>query len=284
MSRAKTIVATLIVACAVVVGAIAAMVVIGVYNIAATDQHLAPTYRLLDYAMRRSVALRARGIDVPPLDDVARIRIGATRYRTHCVQCHGAPGVAPDRFALGLTPAPSNLAAAARDLHPADVFWTIRHGIKMTAMPAWLFRFSDDEIWDIVAFLHRLPSLSPVEYETLLAGLPVHPQAAATAVGDLPSTLETTGDPDRGRRATTQYLCVTCHEIPGVIGPNAAVGPPLTGMAQRAFIAGVLPNTRANMIRWLRAPQAVEPRGAMPDLGVTERDAIDIAAYLATLR
>lgn len=72
--------------------------------------------------------------------------------------------------------------------------------------------------------------------------------------------------------------------IPGVIGADALVGPPLNGIASRRYLAGVLPNTPDRMIEWLRNPKAVEPPTAMPDLDVTEQDARDIAAYLYTLR
>jgi cytochrome c2 len=89
---------------------------------------------------------------------------------------------------------------------------------------------------------------------------------------------------ERGRRAIYQYACVTCHAIPGIVGSNAPVGPPLAGMAARGFIAGVLPASTDNLVWWLRAPHLVSERNAMPDLGVTEQDARDIAAYLMTLR
>jgi cytochrome c1 len=72
--------------------------------------------------------------------------------------------------------------------------------------------------------------------------------------------------------------------IPGVVGANRSVGPPLAGIANRQYIAGVLPNTPANMMRWLRQPTKVDPLSAMPDLDVTEQDARDIAAFLYTLR
>jgi cytochrome c2 len=88
----------------------------------------------------------------------------------------------------------------------------------------------------------------------------------------------------RGRVAIQQYACPTCHEIPGIRGPEAQVGPPLDGIAERIYLAGVLLNTPAHMIEWLRHPQEVKPLSAMPDLGVTERDARDIATYLYTLR
>jgi cytochrome c2 len=92
------------------------------------------------------------------------------------------------------------------------------------------------------------------------------------------------GDPDRGAALTRSYGCVACHQIPGVLGAQGRVGPPLTQMARRTTIAGVLPNTPSNMIRWLRNPQTIVPGNAMPNMELTDHDARDIAAYLATLR
>ena len=94
----------------------------------------------------------------------------------------------------------------------------------------------------------------------------------------------TGGDVQRGRIAIRQYACQTCHVIPGVTGANALVGPPLNGIASRLYLGGVLPNTPDHMIEWVRHPQKIDPMSAMPDVGVTERDARDIAAYLYTLR
>lgn len=90
------------------------------------------------------------------------------------------------------------------------------------------------------------------------------------------------GSPERGRLLLTRYGCVSCHTVPGVKG-DALVGPPLTAFGRRGYIAGLLPNTGANLQRWIRKPSAVEPGTAMPDLGVTGQDARDIAAYLYTL-
>jgi mono/diheme cytochrome c family protein len=245
----------------------------GVYDISATDQHLAPTYWVLDVGMRRSVRQRAAEITVPDLGQPGQIERGLALYRLHCVQCHGAPGVAPDAFALGMTPAPANLAYTAREWQPAELFWVVKEGIKMTGMPAWKYRMPDEDIWAIVGFMRELPKLSPEEYrarkaQDQAAGEPAMPGAA---------------DAKRGKRAIDQYACATCHEIPGIVGANAPVGPPLKEIGTRGFIAGVLPNTPQNMVRWLRYPQAVNPKSAMPDLGITERDARDIAAYLSTL-
>lgn len=92
------------------------------------------------------------------------------------------------------------------------------------------------------------------------------------------------GDPQRGQTALHQHACNACHVIPGVTGAQVHVGPPLAGIAQRQLLAGKLPNTPQNMVRWIRDPRSVEPWTAMPDLAVSERDAKDMTAYLATLR
>ena len=88
------------------------------------------------------------------------------------------------------------------------------------------------------------------------------------------------GDPERGRRILTQYACHACHVIPGIAGSEVYVGRPLEGLAKRKYIAGQLPLTQANLARWIRDPQAIDPETAMPAMGVTERDALDISAYL----
>jgi mono/diheme cytochrome c family protein len=255
-----------------------AMGVFGAYNVAATEPHWRTTVRILEIGMRRSVHARAGDIAVPPSDDASRLR-GASLYRTHCVDCHGAPGVAPRPFALGMVPLPANLTYTARAWPPKEMFWVIKHGIKMTGMPAWSFRLSDDDIWAVVAFLSAMAAMTPADYAAFdTPSVPRRTVAASAA--EAPGT----GDAARGRIAIHQYGCPTCHAIPGISAQSAPVGPPLEKMARRAYIAGVLPNTPENMVRWLRDPPAVDPRTAMPALGVDARDAVDMAAYLDTLR
>ena len=94
----------------------------------------------------------------------------------------------------------------------------------------------------------------------------------------------TGGSPDRGRAIIPGYGCPACHTIPGVPGATGKVGPPLAGIVERAYVGGVLPNTPQNLIRWIQNPPAVDPLTAMPNVGVTQADARDIAAYLYTLR
>ena len=92
------------------------------------------------------------------------------------------------------------------------------------------------------------------------------------------------GDPQRGKLALSQYACQACHIIPGVTGSEVYVGRPLDDLGRRRFIAGTLPNDQANLVRWIRDPQAIDPQTAMPAMGVKEQDAIDMSAYLLSLK
>ena len=94
----------------------------------------------------------------------------------------------------------------------------------------------------------------------------------------------TGGNPDRGQTAIERYRCGACHTIAGIRGANGVVGPPLNGIASRGTLAGRLPHTPANLLRWIKNPQQVEPGNVMPDMGIGDRDARDISAYLYTLR
>jgi cytochrome c2 len=94
----------------------------------------------------------------------------------------------------------------------------------------------------------------------------------------------TGGDVEAGRAAVKTYGCDACHTIPGVVDARGLVGPPLTQIANRIYIGGVLTNTPDNLIKWIQNPPDVDPRTAMPNLGVHETEARDIAAYLYTLR
>jgi cytochrome c len=92
------------------------------------------------------------------------------------------------------------------------------------------------------------------------------------------------GDAENGKLLLRQFACGSCHDIPGVAAAKGKVGPPLEGVASRIYLAGVLPNTPENMLSFIRDPQKADPRTAMPDLGVNERHARDMVAYLYTLK
>ncbi|MBC5784973.1 c-type cytochrome [Ramlibacter sp. USB13] len=265
----------------------AAVVLGGLYDVAATQEHWPVTYGVLEKAMRHSVRLRARDIAEPPLADDTMALRGAACFRDKCVQCHGAPGVAPDDIGKGMQPVPGPLVDARRHWRARELYWVTRHGIRMSGMPAWEFRLREDELWELVAFMQRLPELGAPAYADWMRRAPSPP--ACGAGSDRPPappvTLATVpGDRERGRTALYQHACNACHVIPGVVGAQVYVGPPLAAIGSRQFIAGKLPNTPDNMMRWLMHTQQVKPGTAMPEMGVSERDARDMAAYLAGLR
>lgn len=250
----------------------------GVYDVSASSQHLQAVHSLLETTMHNSVRWRARNIATPPLDDAARLVRGAALFRDHCVQCHGAPGVAQADIGKSMQPVPGPLVDAAQRWRAREIYWITRHGIKMSGMPAWQFRLDEEALWDVAAFVQALPTLSPQAYAQA-AG-----QAPAVPGRTLAVAPERGGDVERGRLALAQHACHACHTIPGITSSSPNVGPPLQGLAGRSLIAGKLANTPDNLVRWIRQPKTVKPLTAMPDMGVSEGDARDMAAYLATLR
>ena len=143
-----------------------AFVYSGVYNIGADNHHTRMVLALIGQLRDRSIAVRARAIEVPDLDDPGRIAAGARQYAQHCVGCHLAPGVTGSDLRPGLYPHPPNLVQ--QDLpDPRRAFWTLKHGIKMSAMPAWGKTLDDAAIWDVVAFVRKQSSLAPEAYKQL---------------------------------------------------------------------------------------------------------------------
>lgn len=106
---------------------------------------------------------------------------------------------------------------------------------------------------------------------------------ALVGCGKTPATEGPGGDAERGKAAVLRYGCAACHAIPGIANQGSNVGPPLARIARRAYLGGVVPNTPADMVRWLRNPPQIDPRTAMPNMGISEAEAKDIAAYLYTL-
>lgn len=140
----------------------------GVYNVAADNPHWELTKSLLTVTRNRSISEHASDIRVPDLNDPQLISMGAAHYAEMCTDCHLAPGMAGSELREGLNPKPPLLyKSGIKD--PARAFWIIKHGIKMTAMPAWGTSHSDHAIWAMVAFLRQLPNLSPAQYKAITA-------------------------------------------------------------------------------------------------------------------
>jgi len=136
----------------------------GTYNIAATVPHSEIASWVFNTVKMNSVRKQSEGIKEPSLEGEALVREGFEHYENMCVGCHGAPGTDP---AKEFNPAPPALADVVLELRPAELFWIIKNGIKMTGMPESGSTRSDEEIWGIVAFIERLPELTPEQYKLM---------------------------------------------------------------------------------------------------------------------
>ena len=139
----------------------------GLYDVAADAPHWRATSVFLERVRDRSVAARSATLIVPNLAEPALIRDGAGHYAAMCEGCHLAPGTASSELRGGLNPRPPDLTAAGRTGSPAADFWVIKHGLKMTGMPAWGVSHDDRSLWGLVAFVRQLPQLTAKEYRAL---------------------------------------------------------------------------------------------------------------------
>lgn len=165
----KTLAGVTIAAAIVAVGGFA-FVHAGFYNVGADDPHTKPVLALMQTLRARSIHVRSKDIAVPNLGDEPLILKGAGQYAAMCTECHLKPGMEDSEIRSGLYPQPPNLSQVRVD--PQDAFWVIKHGIKMSAMPAWGLTHDDDTIWSMVAFLQKLPDLTPAQYKDLVAKAP----------------------------------------------------------------------------------------------------------------
>jgi mono/diheme cytochrome c family protein len=149
----------------------------GIIPVAADDPHSAPVYWLLEQARERSIERASADITVPLLNDPGLLLSGGADYNDMCSSCHLKPGQKESDMSLGLYPSPPNLALEHAEKHEhgdkdtiaRKRFWTIKHGIKASGMPAWGITHEDERIWAMVAFLEKLPELTPEQYQILTA-------------------------------------------------------------------------------------------------------------------
>ncbi|MDE1988853.1 MAG: cytochrome c [Betaproteobacteria bacterium] len=142
----------------------------GFYNVGADDAHTRPIYYVLETLRAHSIKAHARDITVPNLSDEKLILKGAGQYAAMCTNCHLMPGKGNSEFRAGLYPQPPNLTLTR--VNPQEAFWVVKHGIKMSGMPAWGSTHDDETIWSVVAFMQRLPDLSPAQYKELVRKAP----------------------------------------------------------------------------------------------------------------
>lgn len=247
----------------------------GAYSTAATTQHFRLTHRLLELGLRYSVRTASRNIEAPALDRPGMVEDGAACYVKYCVQCHGAPGVAPSDQAKGLLPIADPLAQTAREWPVQWLYYVTSKGVRMTGMPAWEYRISTNGRWATVAFLKQLPFFTAEQYQAMQARV-------RSSDCERPTELRAYSA-ERAKVTLRQYACDSCHIIEGVVGPLSHAGPVLVDWSKRKYIAGIVPNTHENLVRWIRDPQAMSPGTLMPDLEVAEPHAREMATYLMRL-
>ena len=160
---------TLTIAVAIGVIAIIGFAYSGIYDVSAGSSHNGIANWLLSTTSHASVKRQAKAIEVPNLNDDALALAGVNDFNEMCAGCHGAPGRQPGAMGQGLNPSPPDLAEAALEMSPAELFWVTKHGIKMTGMPAWGVTHHDGAIWPVVAFITKLPDLDATQYQDLLA-------------------------------------------------------------------------------------------------------------------
>lgn len=141
----------------------------GAYNVGATEPHWDITYRLLEFVRDRSITAHSKGIEVPPLENEARLKIGIHEYDSTCVLCHGGPGVTREHYAMGMYPSPPDLASGdvMKKWNEAQLFWILQNGLKMTGMPAFGVVHDEEELWGTVAFMKTLAGMSAEEYRRI---------------------------------------------------------------------------------------------------------------------
>lgn len=189
MKCIKVIIAILILAC----GAFLAYIYSGVANVAATKRDSSFTRWVAGTVRERSIDTRIGTIQVPPFTDPKMIETGFVHYDKLCAGCHLKPGEENSDLRAGLNPRPPVLPRMAQYVEPAEAFWIIKNGIKMTGMPAWGVTHDDQTIWSIVAFMQKLPNMTAAQYQAMKQ------EASRT---EAPSAASNTAQPKSGKPET----------------------------------------------------------------------------------
>lgn len=182
--------------------------------------HLPPTRWLLTLSKRSAIEVRTLGVDVPPdLEDERRVRRGAAAFDTGCRPCHGSPLDDVPTELRYMTPEPPSLVGSAARWDPKELFWIIKHGLKFTGMPGWPARDRDDEVWDMVGFVLRIPAMDGASYRQVALGPLADAPAESPAV------------------RTTLANCLRCH---GEEGEGVAGAFPALAGQPAAYLEGAL--------------------------------------------
>lgn len=144
-----------------------AFVYSGLYAISARTPHTQFGWWLLTTAKQRAVQRSAANIQAPALEGEHWLERGRQLYAARCVQCHGAPGIGPEGVGVGVYPPAPFLLESRDKWSRAELFWIIKYGIKMTAMPAWQPTEDENDLWALVAFVEHLPELTAAGYRAM---------------------------------------------------------------------------------------------------------------------
>ena len=138
----------------------------GFYSVAAIEPHSDVVTAAVTMVREASIEKHVTSAAPPALNDVADVKAGAHAYaKEGCMNCHGAPGVDAAQFTKGMNPPPPGLKEAGAEDDPRQIFWVVKNGIKMTGMPGFGATHADDkDLWQIVAFVKKLPTVSPEEF------------------------------------------------------------------------------------------------------------------------
>ncbi len=239
----------------IVVGAV--VIWSGVYNVAASRDHLQITTWLLEVIRERSIAVRSYPVRAPALNDEGMVRLGAGHFEGGCAPCHSRPGEEINAIVSGMLPPPPDLRAVGEHRSPEEIFWIVKHGMKYTGMPAWPSLRRDDEIWAVTAFLARLPAATDDYGE--LSGL------TRGALDNTPGELAS-------GRALTQ--CGRCHENERN-GTNGDRVPRLAGQNEAYLLRSLW-----EFAEQIRPSGAMEPVAGLLDDGERRK----LASYYSALR
>ncbi|MBS0251136.1 MAG: c-type cytochrome [Proteobacteria bacterium] len=153
--------------CFVVLGGV--LVALGAINTAADIPHSELSYNFLHFIFQRNISARAHGIEIPSdLDSPGRVELGAQHYAMVCANCHGEPGAGQSTVALSIRPRPQYLPQVVGRFTPAELFTIVQRGVAFSAMPSWPTGVRDDDVWSMVAFLRKLPSMDGNGYAKLV--------------------------------------------------------------------------------------------------------------------
>ena len=176
------LVGIVILACAAVLVGVIFYVGAGAYDVGADTPHWEVTRKVMELIRDRSITARANQIELPDLQDEAMVLKGAGQYAAMCVNCHLAPEQSDSEIRPGLYPKPPNLSE--QRVEPRRAFWVMKHGLKMSGMPAWGLGHDDATLWSIVAFVTKLPGLSAEHYKDMVARAPPDEEMESIKKGD----------------------------------------------------------------------------------------------------